>query len=306
MADEVEQRWSDIHLYNNAYKSVDPWVRSTGLRTNALRYRTLSHSELPQVAEEFLINTTLRRNDSETASSVAAYFSDAHVTMLAGREAEQVVAADDVLLPPPVNLTVELGEAFARRRSQRRYTGDSMGLDYLATVLRAAVGVTGVADATLKSGGTARLGFRAAPSAGGLYPIDLFLVAQNVIKLPRGVYQCAPHPDRLVPVGGNDVADAVMGGIAVSEDMISLRRADVICLLIAQPWRAMRKYGPRGMRFVFMEAGSVAQNINLAAVALGFGSVECASVYDDEVNAALGLDGVFRSLVHTVIVGYPG
>jgi nitroreductase len=55
-----------------------------------------------------------------------------------------------------------------------------------------------------------------------------------------------------------------------------------------------------------MEAGAIAQNANLAAVALGYGSVECASVYDDEMNEALGLDGVFRSYVHAVVVGYPG
>ncbi|MFL6137293.1 MAG: SagB/ThcOx family dehydrogenase [Frankiaceae bacterium] len=306
MAGATDQRLTEMLLYNNAYKTIDPWVRSTGLRTNALRYRTLSHSSLPGVAEEFLAGTTLRRNDWETASSVAAYFSDAHVLMLAARETEQAATAEDVLLPAPLELTVELGDALARRRSRRRYTGDPMALDYLATILRAAVGITGVAEATLKSGGTAALAFRAAPSAGGLYPIELYLVAQSIAKLRRGVYRYAPHPERLVPVGGDDVADAVLEGFAVSEEMISLGRSDVVCLLVAHPWRAMRKYGARGMRFVLMEAGSIAQNVNLAAVALGYGSVECASVYEDEVNAALGLDGAFRTLVHTVVVGYPG
>jgi SagB-type dehydrogenase family enzyme len=65
----------------------------------------------------------------------------------------------------------------------------------------------------------------------------------------------------------------------------------------------MRKYGNRGLRFLFLEAGAMAQNIHLACEALGLGSFDCASVYDDEVHEALGIDGLHESLLHTVIIG---
>jgi SagB-type dehydrogenase family enzyme len=150
------------------------------------------------------------------------------------------------------------------------------------------------------------LHFRTSASAGGLYPIDLYLLTLDVQGVRRGVFLYDPHDPKLVPVGNEtDVANALKG-FAVSDDMISISRANVVFFLVGQPWRTMRKYGARGMRFVFMEAGSIAQNLNLATAALGYGSVECASVYDDEIHEAIHLDGVFRALFHSVVVGYPG
>ena len=72
------------------------------------------------------------------------------------------------------------------------------------------------------------------------------------------------------------------------------------------PWRSMRKYGARGMRFLFLEAGAIAQNLNLACAGLGLGSLDCASLYDDEVHEALGADGLYEALLHAVIVGQAG
>jgi SagB-type dehydrogenase family enzyme len=75
---------------------------------------------------------------------------------------------------------------------------------------------------------------------------------------------------------------------------------------VARPWRSMRKYGSRGVRYVFVEAGAIAQCVHLAAEALGVGTVDCASVYEDEAGDVMGIDGLFEQLVHTVVVGYSG
>jgi SagB-type dehydrogenase family enzyme len=91
----------------------------------------------------------------------------------------------------------------------------------------------------------------------------------------------------------------------VPDELISLGRANVVFLLVGRPWKTMRKYGARGMRFLFLEAGAITQHINLAAVAAGFGSVECGSVYDDEVHEVLQLDGVYEAVLHSVVVGAP-
>jgi SagB-type dehydrogenase family enzyme len=87
--------------------------------------------------------------------------------------------------------------------------------------------------------------------------------------------------------------------------LVTEREAAAICFLVARPWRSMRKYGDRGMRFVFLEAGAMAQNIALVAVALGLGSVDCGSFYDDEVHETLDIDGVYETLIHAVFLGTP-
>jgi SagB-type dehydrogenase family enzyme len=67
----------------------------------------------------------------------------------------------------------------------------------------------------------------------------------------------------------------------------------------------MRKYGNRGMRYVFLEAGAMAAHIELATTALGLGCVQCGSFYDDEAHEAMDFDGVYEALAHAVIIGVP-
>jgi SagB-type dehydrogenase family enzyme len=68
----------------------------------------------------------------------------------------------------------------------------------------------------------------------------------------------------------------------------------------------MRKYGPRGLRYLLIEAGAITQNIHLATQALGFASVDCASVVDAEVHEVLDIDGLYEALIHTIVIGYEG
>ena len=67
----------------------------------------------------------------------------------------------------------------------------------------------------------------------------------------------------------------------------------------------MRKYGDRGVRYMFIEAGAIAENIHLASGAIGIGSVDCASIHDDQMHSALGIDGESSLVVHAVVLGAP-
>jgi SagB-type dehydrogenase family enzyme len=149
------------------------------------------------------------------------------------------------------------------------------------------------------------LRFRATASGGGLYPVDVFVAVLNVRGLPRGIYCYNPPEHSVTAVAGTDGVAALLECFAVPEEVISVRRANVVLLFVGQPWRSMRKYGARGMRFAFMEAGAMAQDVALATTALGYGSVDCASIYDDEVHEVLRLDGVASALIHTIVVGCP-
>jgi len=66
------------------------------------------------------------------------------------------------------------------------------------------------------------------------------------------------------------------------------------------------KHGQRAYRYVYLDAGHIAQNVALAAMALGLGSCQIAAIYDDEVNALLGVDGVEESAIYLTVVGRPG
>jgi SagB-type dehydrogenase family enzyme len=293
-------------VFSNSFKAVHPWTHSTGFRTHGLRYRTFARSTDPRVAEDFLVNTRYLRNDRETEFSIQAYFTDSSVVMLSGIGREEPAGRDAVALPEGAQLREEAGAVMSRRHSSRSYTGDALELSYLATIVRGAAAVTHEGTATLDDGTPVPITHRTTPSGGGLYPIDLYVVALGVRDLERGVYRYRPPTDDLIAEAGADDADRITECFAVPEEIITLSRANAILLFVGYPWRSMRKYGPRGLRFLFIESGSMSQNAHLAVEALGFGSVDCASFVDDELHEVLGLDGVHEAIVHSLIVGYPG
>lgn len=290
----------------SSYREITLGVRSTGFRTNSLRHATLSHGNDRRIADEFLVNTRLIRDDRQTEASVMEYLSDAATVMLSmhGRDTDRGLR--EVPLPAGTRLRLELGEALHRRRSVRSYTGDRINRAQLASLLRAAAGATVEVDVPAGQESQVSLRFRSAPSGGGLYPVDLHLLALGVDGVARGCYRYDSVTDSLVQLGDASRVDAFLGCLAVPEELIAVRHAAAVLLLVGHPWRSMRKYGDRGMRFVFHEAGAMSEHLHLAAAALGLGSVDCASFYDDEANEALDFDGVYQALLHMVVVGCPG
>jgi SagB-type dehydrogenase family enzyme len=195
---------------------------------------------------------------------------------------------------------MSLGEAVRRRRSVRAYSGDHVSLRYLATLLRTACGITAGPDQT-----TGGIALRSTPSGGALYPVAVHLAALRVDGLDRATYAYDPRGDRLWETGDAAAVEGVLSAMASPDEVVMTGNAAALLLLVARPWRAMRKYGDRGMRHVFLEAGMIAEHVHLAAAALGLGTVDCAGLYDDEVHEALDVDGVYEALVHSVVVGTP-
>jgi len=297
---------ANIAAYSNSSKGMAPGVQSTGFRTNALHYSTLSHSNTIRLAENFLTNTRLLRSDQESRASIESYFADSGAFMISMLGHEQKKESRELKLPKGVRLQMGIGEVLSRRRSIRNYTGDSIELDYLSTILKSASGITGYAELQLTQGGEATFQFRTVPSGGGLYPIDLYVVVLRVRDLERGIYRYDPVTDTLLHTGSSSDTDKLLQCFAVTDEVIAISRANAVFLLVGRPWRSMRKYGDRGMRYVFLEAGAIAEHINLAIAALGLGSVDCASVYDDEVHEVMNLDGLYEALLHTIVMGCPG
>jgi SagB-type dehydrogenase family enzyme len=210
-----------------------------------------------------------------------------------------------VSLPANVRLRREVGETIETRRSSRIYTGDTLPLSYIATLVRHGSAITAWEEVDLLRGGREFVGFRTAPSGGALYPIEMYVLPLRIEGLKRRVYRYSPRSDALIEGGDESRNSAVVSAFAVPEELISIGQAAAVFLLVGRPWRSMRKYGSRGGRYLLIEAGAIAQNIHLSAHALGLGSVACASVYDDEVHDGLRIDGLFECLLHAIIVGQP-
>ena len=282
------------------FKTIIPSIHSTGFQPYHLQ--SYSSETLPiNPAEDFLVNSRLLRNDPIGVYSVNRYFTDEGTLPLA-LEVKAMEQETGVSLPEGPKLTLELGETLMERRSKRLFTGDPVSLFYLASILRGACGITAKAVVPLRQGKDVDLYFRSAPSGGGLYPVDVYLVSLSVEGLEQGIYQYNPKADCLV-LHQEINHEKLIQTFAISEDLISIKKSGFIVLLVGRSWKTMRKYGPRGLRLLFLEAGAISQNIHLSVTALGLGSVDCSGFYDDDLNGLLGFDGVNEAVIHTIIGG---
>ncbi|MBM9535614.1 SagB/ThcOx family dehydrogenase [Desulfobulbus alkaliphilus] len=179
-------------------------------------------------------------------------------------------------LPAPVvDGSVSLEQTLLQRRSLRDFDDEPLTLSQVAQLLWAAQGVTHTR------------GFRTAPSAGALYPLDTYLIAGKVTDLEPGVYLYVPQSHALIEKASGDIrpqlSRAALGQLPV-------RDAPATILFTAVYDRITGRYGPRGEQYAHIEAGHTAQNITLQAVALGLGSVVIGAFQDDLVRQVIELE----------------
>lgn len=297
----IDSRVMEGAIFNNSYSMAVPAIHSIGLVTHSLRYQ--GRHSLTYAAEDFLLNSRLYRNYPENDISILNYLDDVGATMLSFMGQEDISNFSKMKLPEGVPLDLALGEAIALRRSVRHYTGDFIGLDYVATILRAGQGMSCESEIQLVSDGATTMRWRTTPSAGGLYPIEIYLMSLKIRNLARGLYRYHSYSDSLLEIGNEQILKETLKNFAMTEEQIALSQANMVIFLVAQPWKTMRKYGARGLRYVLHEGGAISQNIHLATTGLGLGSVDCASFYDDDMNQVLGIDGKLEMLTHTIIIG---
>ncbi len=130
-------------------------------------------------------------------------------------------------------------------------------------------------------------GFRTAPSAGALYPLELYIVAGNVTNLADGVYKYKPIQHELMKIDIGDKRTELCGA-ALSQR--SIKDAPAVMVFCAVYQRTTVKYGQRGIRYICMEIGHSAQNVFLQAVSLGLGTVTIGAFNDKEVKKIVNCD----------------
>jgi len=197
-------------------------------------------------------------------------------------------------LPPPAAKSAALlDDVFRRRRSIRRFSRQPVDLDQISYLLWASTGTQ------RKQGGYE---FRTTPSAGALYPIETYLVANNVEGLDRGVYHYSVRKHLLEQIRAGDHASDIAAA-ALGQGMCA--EAAVVFVWTGVFGRSKWKYGQRAYRYVYLDAGHIGHALALAAVGLGLGSCQVGALYDDDVNRLLGVDGVEESVVYMSVVGHP-
>lgn len=187
---------------------------------------------------------------------------------------ELKVEGEVIKLPEPRKRgALSIEEAIECRRSRRSYTNDPLLLSDISQLCWAAQGVTERTN-----------GLRAAPSAGALYPIDLFVVVGNSDLTP-GVYHYSNREHVLEPVRKGDYRKQLREA-SLGQEWIENGALDFVITAVYD--RTTVKYGDRGRdRYVPMEAGCVAENIYLQAGSLGLGTVSVGAFNDDQVREVI-------------------
>ena len=196
-----------------------------------------------------------------------------------------------ITLPKPDYRGIPLEAAIEKRRSVRNYSKAAINLAQVSQLLFAAQGVTGEIYGHP---------IRSAPSAGALYPIEIYLVVNNVEGLSQGIYHYDVQAHALELLKDGDFSGLITNA-ALRQEMPG--KANITFVLSAIFDRTCHKYGERGSRYVYMEAGHISQNISLQAVSLGLGSASVGAFSDDKVNHLFGLDGREEAVIYLHAVG---
>lgn len=202
-------------------------------------------------------------------------------------------AGKTIELPAPGTMDTTLAEALAHRRSGRNFDGRPLTAEMLASLLWAAYGVNAERG---------RLAMRTAPSAGATYPVELHVVVNACQEVQPGLYRYDGPDHRLVDLALGDVSGATAAALL---DQSFVANAAAVLVWTAVTARCERRYQQRAYRYIYLEAGHQAQNVLLAAVAMGLVACPVGAFFDDELSALLGLDGAAEIPLYAVSVGHP-
>ena len=186
-----------------------------------------------------------------------------------------------------------LDRALRQRKSIRDFQQQPVSKEQLSYLLWASTGIQRVENG---------YEFRTAPSAGALYPIETYVIVNDVIDLEEGVYHYSIKAHQLEQLKQGEFRQEITAA-ALGQGMC--QTSAVVFVWSAVFERCKWKYGQRAYRYIYLDAGHIAENLALAAVSLNLGSCEIGALYDNQVNAILGIDGIEESVLCMAAVGIP-
>jgi SagB-type dehydrogenase family enzyme len=212
------------------------------------------------------------------------------------REAWPVARLGEATALPPAP-SGALATLIWKRQSCRAFANRSIAVIDVAAVLDAAYGL----NRALAPPGEIAYQRRAVPSAGGLFPLEIFVFLRRVDGVADGIYHVDVDDRALAPIESGDPFPSLDGAFYTYP---FVRDANVVVALAAVFERTQKKYGPRGYRYILLEAGHAGQNLCLAAAERGLATLCMGGFVDSLVNDRLGLNPAAAGVVYTVAVGH--
>ena len=198
-----------------------------------------------------------------------------------------------IRLPHPRLTAMDFNYAIKNRKSIRDFSDKPITIDQLSYLLWVSTGIQRIEH---------NYEYRTAPSAGALYPIETYLVVNKVENIPNGIYHynIRDHLLENLKQGnyGNETAHA-----ALDQEMCNDAAAVFIWTAVFN--RSKCKYNQRAYRYIYLDAGHIAENLALASTCLKLGCCHIAALFDDEVNEIIDIDGIEESTIYMTVVGNP-
>jgi SagB-type dehydrogenase family enzyme len=282
-------------------------------------YSSAAVSRAHLLSQEFLLNFKRSSLDLGLPLGVSGYFSFPARSSLALRqlsEEEDQDTPDQIIkLPRYQTVNASLGVTIRARRSLRQFTGQTMPLQELSTILFYSNGVTG--DMPMVSeeddpqwpkyslGAPEVAHTRAASSGGSLNPISLYLVIQNVETLEDGIYIYLPfhHSLKKVMVFNEQKRKEHLTLSLNWGTNVEPAKVNLAIYYVYSVYENSRKYGDMGLVFAVVEAGEIAAHVHLICTATKVGSSDMGGWEKVQTERFLGIDGLSKQLVHATVIG---
>jgi len=196
------------------------------------------------------------------------------------------------LLSPEFDDQIKFWNVVLNRKSTRKFRQEPITQSNLSQVLFGMTGLTRFSP---------QLAFRTVPSAGGLFPIEIYPIINNVEELDKGIYHynIAKHTLELLKEG--DFRAEVAQG-CLDQQIAYNSAVNFVWTAIIE--RSKWKYLQRCYRYIYLDAGHIGQNFYLVAEALGLGACTIGAIYDDEINKLLEIDGINETTIYVGVIGH--
>jgi len=293
----------DIVHFNTQYCSISPYGDKTLLKTpDSVIKSTLFSRNNRFLSEEFLLNHRSDNGNLGFRTGLSSFFQPSAIMTESNRELGERL--DDVVyLSQPEKLKAAIGMTMILRRSVRYFEKIKFPLKDISSIMYYAQGISAMAEIEGVIDGPNKIAFRTAPSGGGLYPIKIYCVLKDVEEINDGLYQYLPyaHGIRLV----REISDEECFQLAEFSN-INIENVNVALIYEYNLYENGRKYGDNGCSYAFIEAGEIAQNVQLSATALGYGSCDIGGYEKHFAEEMIYSDHITSHVIHMQIIGKEG
>jgi SagB-type dehydrogenase family enzyme len=210
---------------------------------------------------------------------------------------KEIPEAETVRLPTPELPSTSFDKLIRARHSCRNFLPEPLALTALSTILHAGYGIIDVQDMD------GEFLERPVPSGGGLYPLELYVLVQRVEGLAGGAWHYVPLGHRLERVHEHSLPPVLSSEMFLGQAYLIDCSAIVVITSVVQ--RSLWKYEDRGYRYIMLEAGHVAQNVNLCASAMDLASLNLGGFFDRDVLGLLRVDPDTEIALYGIALGRP-